>query len=108
MFTKADKSDYIDDEAMNVSIVGASLDLDQYLHLSVVSVVTAAAALTGNLISESSNDGVTWVQRDTQAVAANGTFSYEKVDHEYRYFRHRWVATGGNGTLNTHFYAKGM
>lgn len=108
MFTIGSNDKYHEDEAMSADVAGTEIDAAQYLNISFVSVVTGAAGLSGNLITESSNDGTNWFQRNSQAVAADGTFEYALVDHAYRYVRHRWVNTGGNGTLNTSSFVRGI
>lgn len=101
-----DKNDYLSSQSMGVSIVGASVLIDQIFGYAWQCVWTGTPA--GNIIHQASNDGTTWFDIDTQAAGgAAGTKLFEKNGAFYKYTRIIFNQTGSSGALTVKFFGKG-
>ena len=65
-----------------------------------------AGTATGNFIIQGSNDGVTF--KDLVTVAASNFEIVEFTELTVKYIRFFFDFTANTGTLNVHFYAKGV
>lgn len=91
----------IDAEAMSADITSERVNVSRTGSVSVQWVWSGGSSPVGNMITQVSNDGSTWVDLNTQAVTGNsGSHMINIEEPAYMFIRALYSFSSGSGTLS--------
>lgn len=97
----------LDAQSMGGNLVSDRVNISRAGSVSVQYIWSSGSTPVGNLVTQGSNDGATWVDVNSQAVSgSSGTHLLNIEEPAYMFLRATYARTSGSATLDVYVNGK--